>query len=93
MQFEIVRTHSNVERERWVFYTFTHGDSILTVVQSYVRETLPSPRHRKWNEVENYYRLYYRSNSLSEPPLPDDVKEQAELEVANRTLVLRTWDR
>jgi hypothetical protein len=84
---------SDTEREVWTFGVLQYPTAYL---DSYVHETRPSTRHRKWAAIRSWHRLHIdRGASVgdrmkSEPEVPAVVLDDA-LEALRAQIHIRRW--
>lgn len=74
MQRIEVRRGTTLSGERWSFW-FDDRDASL-VLDLYAKFTRPSARHKFVNS-ETWNRLSHRDTTITTPPLPDDVQQEA----------------
>jgi len=92
MRTEIILPITSLERERWVFYTFGRGGTLVMVVDTYAYETRPSPRH-KFKPKTSYTRIGSARYAPQEPPpLTQAVKDEARAALNQSLQIVATLD-
>ena len=73
MYITVERSDGPLKKQVWRFYYFDSEHSL--VLDSYGVLALPTKRHKKWNILSNYARLYERNSDVkvADVPLPYDV--------------------
>ena len=80
-----------LSREEYHFYVNDAHYQIEIVLNRYYKQSLPTKKHRNWNNDLHYDRLNVRNNNVTveQVPLSEKIKNDAIEELIKKTVVLK----
>ena len=92
MYIRIEDSNGKTLKDVWTLWVRDTNDRLELVLDNYVRLMRPTSRHRNWNVVQRWNRVYQRNDTLpARPEVPPQVLSKLMKEATERLHIVLDW--